>query len=171
MIGNNAVRFEYSFQNAQVTSGFMTMFLKFRYLVAVFLLPLAALAHAQSAPAEISAAEAQALFEQGEITLIDIRRPDEWRKTGVATGATRINMQHPQGLQGFAQEVFDTVGGNLDAPIVLICRTGNRTSRIQPILTQAGFTNVRHVPEGMLGNRHSSGWIAQGLPTEPCSNC
>ena len=120
---------------------------------------------------QITAAQAQALFAQGEITLIDIRRPDEWRQTGVAQGVTRINMVHPQGLQGFAQEVFDTVGGDLDAPIVLICRTGSRTSRLQPILTQAGFTNVRHVPEGMLGKRGSPGWIAQGLPVQDCSDC
>ena len=147
------------------------MFSKFKYLVAAVLVSMSTLAFAQSDTAQISAAEAQALFERGEITFIDIRRPDEWRQTGVAKGVTRINMQHPQGLQGFAQEVFDTVGGDLDAPIVLICRTGSRTGRLQPILTQAGFTNVRHVPEGMLGNRRSPGWIAQGLPTEPCPNC
>ena len=147
------------------------MFSKFKYLVAAVLVSTSTLAFAQSDTAQISAAEAQALFERGEITFIDIRRPDEWRQTGVAKGVTRINMQHPQGLQGFAQEVFDTVGGDLDAPIVLICRTGSRTSRLQPILTQAGFTNVRHVPEGMLGSRRAPGWIAQGLPTEPCPNC
>jgi rhodanese-related sulfurtransferase len=149
----------------------MNLFCRSKRLFALLLVCLAPAAWAESVSTEISAAQAQALFAQDEITLIDIRRPDEWRQTGVAAGVTRINMQHPQGLQGFAQEVFDTVGGDLDAPIVLICRTGSRTSRIQPILTQAGFTNVRHVPEGMLGNRRSPGWIAQGLPTEPCSNC
>jgi rhodanese-related sulfurtransferase len=119
----------------------------------------------------ISATEAFALAEAGEITLIDIRRPEEWRQTGVAKGVNTINMLHPQGLGGFAREVYATVGQDLDAPIVLICRTGNRTSRLQPILTEMGFTNVRHVPEGMVGSRAGPGWIARGLPVEACQVC
>ncbi|MCD8536472.1 MAG: hypothetical protein LRY53_06350 [Burkholderiaceae bacterium] len=120
---------------------------------------------------EISATDAYELVTGDKITLIDIRRPEEWRQTGVAQGALRINMLHPKGLQGFAQEVYDAVGGDLNAPIVLICRTGSRTSRLQPILAQAGFTNVKHIPEGTLGNRKKPGWIAQGLPVEPCKDC
>jgi rhodanese-related sulfurtransferase len=128
-------------------------------------------AYAQNPDAEISAADTYALLQDGDITLIDIRRPEEWRQTGVAQGAKRINMIHPKGLQGFAQEVYNAVGGDLDAPIALICRTGSRTSRVQPILKEIGFTNVRHVPEGTLGNRQKKGWIDQGLPIEPCLNC
>lgn len=126
---------------------------------------------AQTAQNEVSAADAYALLQDGDITLIDIRRPEEWRQTGVAQGATRINMVHPKGLQGFAQEVYNSVNGDLDAPIVLICRTGSRTSRLQPILKQVGFTNVRHIPEGTMGNRSTPGWIAQGLPVDPCKDC
>lgn len=126
---------------------------------------------AQTKDGEIGAAEAYALAKEGKVTLIDIRRPEEWRQTGVAEGAVRINMLHPKGLQGFAQEVYTLVGGDLNAPIVLICRTGSRTSRLQPVLTQAGFTNVKHIPEGTLGNRSTPGWIAQGLPIDPCKDC
>jgi len=141
------------------------------YLLGACLLLFSAIAEAQNPQAEISAADTYELMQQGDLTLIDIRRPEEWRQTGVAQGAMRINMLHPQGLQGFAQAVYDAVGGDLDAPIALICRTGSRTSRIQPILSQAGFTNIRHVPEGTLGNRTTPGWIEQGLPIEPCLNC
>lgn len=141
------------------------------YWFGLCLLAFSALAYAQNPEVEISAADTYALLQAGDITLIDIRRPEEWRQTGVAQGAKRINMLHPKGLQGFAQEVYNAVGGNLDAPIALICRTGSRTSRIQPILKQIGFTNVRHVPEGTLGNRQKKGWIDQGLPVEPCTNC
>ena len=140
-------------------------------LLGASLLMLSPVAMAQNPEAEISAADTYELMQQGDLTLIDIRRPEEWRQTGVAQGAKRINMLHPKGLQGFAQAVYDAVGGDLDAPIALICRTGSRTSRIQPILTQVGFTNVRHVPEGTLGNRTTPGWIEQGLPIEPCLNC
>lgn len=119
----------------------------------------------------ISAQQAHKLMSSGQITLIDIRRPEEWRETGVAAGVTRINMVHPQGMTGFAQAVSQSVGNNLDAPIVLICRTGSRTSRIAPILQEMGFTNVRHVPEGMIGSSAGPGWIAQNLPVDPCKDC
>lgn len=119
----------------------------------------------------VSADVAFAELQAGDIVLVDIRRPEEWRQTGVAQGAKRINMLHPKGLQGFAQELYAAVDQDLSAPIVLICRTGNRTSRLQPILKQAGFTNIRHVPEGMVGSRAGPGWIKRGLPIEPCTNC
>jgi rhodanese-related sulfurtransferase len=147
------------------------MLFRLKWLLSASLMLLSAAVFAQTNPAEIGAADAYALLQDGQITLIDIRRPEEWRQTGVAQGAQRINMVNPKGLQGFAQELYNAVGGDLNAPIVLICRTGSRTSRLQPILTQAGFTNVKHIPEGTLGNRTTPGWIAQGLPTETCKDC
>ncbi len=125
----------------------------------------------KTSPADLTALQAFDALSHREATLIDIRRPEEWRHTGVATGALRINMVHPQGLGGFAQQVYDALGRDLNAPIVLICRTGNRTSRLQPILTEMGFTDVRHVPEGMVGSRAGPGWIARGLPVDPCKTC
>ncbi len=147
------------------------MLFRLRWLLSALLMLLSGAVFAQTNPAEVGAADAYALHQDGQITLIDIRRPEEWRQTGVAQGAKRINMVNPKGLQGFAQEVYNAVGGDLNAPIVLICRTGSRTSRLQPILTQAGFTNVKHIPEGTLGNRTKPGWIAQGLPIEACTDC
>ena len=143
-----------------------------RLMLVVGVLALAAPVNAHTgAPLQLSAAEAYERARSGAVKLIDIRRPEEWRATGVAEGAERINMLHPQGAVGFAREVLDTVGGDLDAPIVLICRTGNRTARVQSVLTQMGFTNVAHVPEGMLGSRGTPGWIARGLPVDPCALC
>lgn len=86
--------------------------------------------HAYSAePGPIlSAPEAYAWVEAGNMTLIDIRRPEEWRQTGVAKNARRINMEHPQGLVAFLRQVTVEVGGDGNAPIGLICRTGNRTT-------------------------------------------
>jgi rhodanese-related sulfurtransferase len=133
-------------------------------LVGVFVLS----ACSDTVQGNLNALAAHDLAKAGKITLIDIRRPDEWRQTGVGEGVKKIDMQHPQGMQGFAQEVAQAVGQDIHSPIVLICRTGSRTSRLVPVLTEMGFTNVRQVPEGMLGSRHGPGWIARGLPTESC---
>jgi rhodanese-related sulfurtransferase len=121
--------------------------------------------------ATLSAPEAHQQAQAGQLTLIDIRRPDEWRQTGVAEGAVRINMLHPQGPQGFVRQVLAEVDGKLDAPIGLICRTGNRTTQMQKVLQDAGFTNVINIKEGMVGSAAGPGWIARGLPVEPCRSC
>jgi rhodanese-related sulfurtransferase len=119
----------------------------------------------------LTAADAYAQAQAGKLTLIDIRRPDEWKQTGVAQGALRINMAHPQGEPGFVGQVAAEVGGNKDAPIALICRTGNRTTQMQRALTGAGFTQVYNVKEGMAGSGAGPGWIARGLPVEACERC
>lgn len=119
----------------------------------------------------LSAVQAHEQAQAGEIVLIDIRQPEEWRQTGVAQGVKRVSMRQPGGGQAFAQGIYEAAGGQLDAPIVLICRTGSRTSRLVPLLKEMGFTNVVDVPEGMLGSRAGPGWIARGLPVDPCQNC
>jgi rhodanese-related sulfurtransferase len=134
------------------------------------LLALAGPAAAQGA-LELAAPEAHRRASAGEITLIDIRRPDEWRQTGVAKNATRINMLHPGGADGFVKAVLESVRGDRNAPIALICRTGNRTAQVQKFLSGQGFGNVYHVPEGMVGSKAGPGWISRGLPVDPCKTC
>ena len=115
----------------------------------------------------LTAPEALDKAEAGKITLIDIRTPPEWRQTGVASGALTIDMTK----KTFVQEVLDAVQGDRSAPIVLICRTGNRTDYTRQALEKLGFTNVSHVAEGMAGSAAGPGWVRRGLPVEPCSSC
>ncbi|NDP48911.1 MAG: rhodanese-like domain-containing protein [Sulfuriferula multivorans] len=119
----------------------------------------------------LSAPEAYALVEAGNMTLIDIRRPEEWRQTGVAKDARRINMEHPDGLIAFLRQIAVEVKGDANAPIGLICRTGNRTTQIQKVMQEVGFTNVYNIKEGMIGSAAGPGWKTRGLPVEPCPNC
>ena len=132
---------------------------------------LAGLAALPAAAQEMSAPQALEAVRAGKATLIDIRTPPEWKQTGVAKGAALINMIHPRGAQGFLDEVLAKVGGDRTAAIVLICRTGNRTSMVQRFLQGQGFTQVSHVPEGMAGSLAGPGWLARQLPTETCSVC
>jgi rhodanese-related sulfurtransferase len=142
---------------------------RFLLLAAVVLLPAAAVA--QSVPAELGAVEAQSRTAAGKLTLIDIRTPEEWRETGVATGAVRLDMNHPGGPEGFAKAVLAQVGGNRNAPIALICRSGNRSGKVQRYLAAQGFTAVQSVAEGMAGSAAGPGWIPRGLPVTACKAC
>ena len=135
------------------------------------LLLLSVNACSREGPPTLSAPDAYAQAQAGKLTLIDIRRPDEWRQTGVAQGAIRVNMLHPQGPQGFVRQVLAEVDGNMDAPIGLICRTGNRTPHMQKVLQEAGFTQVINIKEGMVGSAAGPGWLARGLPVEACKTC
>jgi rhodanese-related sulfurtransferase len=119
----------------------------------------------------LSASDAFSQAQAGQLTLIDVRRPDEWRQTGVAPGALRISMIHPQGDAGFVRQVSAEVGGDRNAPIALLCRAGNRTRHVQTLLHEAGFTRVYNVAEGMSGSGSGPGWIPRGLPVEACPRC
>ena len=133
---------------------------------AVALLAVAGFAHATPDMAAPDAADAVAA---GKVTLIDIRTPPEWKETGVAKGARLLNMQHPQGAPGFTNALLEQVNGDKNAPIALICRTGNRTTQVQRYLQSVGFTQVFNVKEGMAGSAAGPGWIKRGLPVDACT--
>ena len=124
----------------------------------------------QSGP-ELSAPDALARAEAGQLTIIDIRTPQEWRQTGVGKGVQRLDMRHPGGPKGFVADVLASVGGDRTAPIGLLCRTGNRSGQMQRLLLDNGFTQVFNVREGMVGSSAGPGWIKRGLPVEPCARC
>jgi len=64
---------------------------------------------------------------------------------------------------------------SVNRPVVLICRSGNRSLDAGHALEEAGFTkiyNVLHGFEGELDSDHhrgaSTGWRFEGLPWEQC---
>ena len=99
--------------------------------------------------------------EAGEIYLLDIRRPDEWQRTGIASVAIPLDMRRKD-FETVLQEIFDTQG---EKPVALICARGVRSDRMNERLEAAGFTNVLDVPEGMLGSGAGLGYLERGLPT------
>jgi rhodanese-related sulfurtransferase len=115
----------------------------------------------------LSAPDAYAMVQSGELTLIDVQRPDEWKKTGVAQGALHIDMSSTQGEAGFIRQVSDKVHGDKNAPIGLISQAGNRSENARQTLHAAGFTQVYNVKEGMRGSSAGPGWIAHKLPVKP----
>jgi len=108
----------------------------------------------------VSPAEALNLSQSKAVTFIDVRTPVEWQDTGLPPGAAAISW----GRADFAERVLALVKGDRNAAIVLICRTGNRSAKAMAYLRDQGFTNVRHVAEGMVGGPNGPGWIARGLP-------
>lgn len=105
--------------------------------------------------------EAHKFAVAGDITLIDIRRPDEWAATGVGAGAVPLDMRRTD----FIDALDKIVQQNRAAPIAIICARGVRSRRLSQLLSQAGYTRIIDVPEGMLGSRAGPGWLGRALPT------
>ena len=108
----------------------------------------------------ISAPEAFERAAAQEILLIDIRRPDEWRRTGIGQGAVPLDMRD----RDFDSRLAALADGDRSRPIALICARGGRTARLARRLANAGFDNIIDVSEGMLGSSAGPGWVARGLP-------
>ncbi len=110
----------------------------------------------------LPADRAHELAKAGDILLVDIRRPDEWAKTGSAAPGARLDMRRAD----FTDALSVLVDGDRDAPIALICARGVRSARLTNQLTEAGFTNIIDIPEGMLGSSAGPGWLKRGLPLD-----
>ena len=119
----------------------------------------------------MTADKAKVRLERGQMMLIDVRSPQEWRQTGIAPGASKVTIHDPGGLPGFVDAVKATVSGNLDEVIAVICASGGRSTIVHQALPEAGFTRVMNIREGMLGGPYGPGWFPRGLPVEPCRNC
>lgn len=127
---------------------------------------------AQAAEKRISAIEAYNGVVNGSLTLIDIRSPGEWEKSGIPKGSIPITMHNPAGKTAFKNAVLAAVKGNKKRPIALICAVGGRSHWAQGYLKEHGFTQVADVAEGMFGRgKTMPGWLKRDLPVEPCKSC
>lgn len=147
-----------------------------KQFLASVLLVLALLPQSASEPkaeehAILAADRAHALSEAGERLIVDVRTPAEWRQTGLPDGAVAVSLHDPDGPAGFVRGVLAAVDGHRNAPIAVICRTGNRSEVAYDFLVAEGFTDVRDIAEGMAGGPNGPGWLPRGLPVEPCTQC
>ena len=130
-------------------------------LALVFTVLTAAVALAETSyNGNASAAAAFDLSQRQVLKLVDIRRPSEWRHTGVGRGAHKISMHQ----SGFVARMDALVNGDRSQPVALICARGHRSSNMKAKLNALGFTNVTNVSEGMLGSKFGPGWLRRKLP-------
>lgn len=119
---------------------------------------------------------AQFLHDNPKALFIDCRSEMEFLFVGHPVGAMMIPWNDGPNWEvnpDFVPHVKKAA--SVDRPIVLICRSGNRSQEAGRALEQAGFShvyNVLHGFEGELDDNHqrgkSSGWRFEGLPWEQC---
>lgn len=101
-------------------------------------------------PLRVGLEEGRQLFESRQVVMFDIREPNE-HATGVANGARLLPMSQ---LNQRASEIPKDPA----QPVLIICNTQNRSSKVVQAMKDAGWTNVRYVHGGM------SGWAEKGWP-------
>jgi len=117
--------------------------------------------------------EAWQLVQQGAATLIDVRTEPEYKFVGHVPGSANVEWhgKDPAPREKFVQALRDKVA--LDAPVLLICRSGVRSHAAATVAAAAGFARVYNVLEGFEGQidgarqrGHINGWRRAGLPWE-----
>ena len=96
---------------------------------------------------------------EDDVLVIDIRREEEWKHTGIIAGSKTITFFDKQGRVSEDFLPKFTAIAKKDQPVVLICRTGGRTKvASQAIAQQLGYENVINVTDGIMS------WIAEKRP-------
>jgi len=111
---------------------------------------------------DIGNEELARLLAEG-VPIIDIRTEPEWKETGIVEGSHLITFFDRYGrydIQGWLAAVRAIV--KPEEPVILICRTGNRTVSVSGLLgVREGYAKAYNVRYGIVK------WIAEKGPVVP----
>jgi len=129
-----------------------------RHLLTILALCLTAVV-ARAEVINIDNDELLALQAQG-VPVVDVRTAPEWQETGIVPGSHLLTFFGDGGRAEPAAWLHKLQPiAKPDAPVILICRSGNRTRTISQFLSgQVGYTRVYNVTRGIKD------WIKAGKP-------
>ena len=121
--------------------------------------------------------EARAWLQaHSDALFVDVRMEIESLYVGRPPGVVNVPWYDYPDLQPDAQKFAEAVlqeASDKHQPLLLICRSGQRTIAAGKALEDAGFTDVQHVVHGFEGELNEqfkrstqSGWRFDGLPWE-----
>lgn len=106
---------------------------------------------------EIGNIELKSLLQK-KIPLIDIRRKDEWKSTGIVENSILMTFFDKNGKANTNEwlKELNKIANKKD-PVILICRTGRRTGIISKFLSEkVGYRLIYDVTDGITD------WIKKG---------
>lgn len=107
----------------------------------------------------ISSDELRALILRGT-PVVDLRTAGEWKQTGVVKGSQLITLFDEQGRAdpaAWRRQVDKVVAS--DKPVILICRSGNRSDQAAQYLDQTAPKRTIYNVKAGIG-----AWIREGQP-------
>ena len=100
------------------------------------------------------------------VPIIDIRTEGEWKETGIVPGSRLFTFFNEHGRAdppAWLQQVKGVA--TPDQPVIVICRSGNRTKAASQFLArQAGYQTVYNVKDGIRA------WAKDGRPLAPAAS-
>jgi rhodanese-related sulfurtransferase len=99
-------------------------------------------------PLEVDVATTVAALGDPNIQIVDCREQDEWDDAH-AEGMTLL----PLSVMGQRLNELDR-----DRPLIVVCRSGNRSLKAARQLAEIGFTDVKSMQGGLIA------WAEQGQP-------
>lgn len=108
---------------------------------------------------DIDGAQLAALSASG-VPVVDIRTAGEWAETGVVPGSRLLTFYDEKGRSDPVAWLakLRAIAGP-DRPVVVICRSGNRTKAVSRLLAgPGGYERVYNVRDGIRA------WIGEGRP-------
>lgn len=97
-------------------------------------------------------ATALAKIKEGNVVVLDVRSPSEYKEGHVPTA---INIPHNQ-----IDENIDKLKGLENKDILIYCRSGRRAGMAESVLSEKGFKQLYHLKGDMQG------WKAANLTIE-----
>ena len=106
---------------------------------------------------EIGNIELKSLLQKN-VPLIDIRRKDEWKSTGIVDNSILMTFFDKNGKTNTNEWLKELNKiANKNDPVILICRTGRRTGIISKFLSEkVGYRLIYDVTDGITD------WIKKG---------
>lgn len=86
----------------------------------------------------------------GSSLILDVRSPEEYAAGHIKNA---LNIPHDRLAERISQ-----IQKYAGVPVVLYCKSGRRAAMAAEVLSEAGFTNLRHLTGDM------DGWVAAGYP-------
>lgn len=100
---------------------------------------------------ELSAEQAKQRIEQGNIFVLDVRTPREFEAVHLP-GAALIPVEELEGR-------IDELPADTSTPILIYCRSGNRSTVAAQVLIEHGYRNLLHLRYGIRE------WVGKGFDT------
>lgn len=102
--------------------------------------------------ARVAPTDLSARLPQGDVTLLDVRTPAEFKTSHIA-GSVNVPVD-------FLEAHSAQIGSQLSGDVALICRSGARAERAEAALTKVGVGNLSVLEGGM------EAWRSAGQPEE-----
>ncbi len=123
------------------------------------------------------------LEQENNAVLVDVRSTMEYSFVGHPVNAIHVPLKEPPSwdmLPNFIESVTASLSALMpennqlkEIPVLMLCRSGQRSELAGEMLIKDGYTNVYNVLEGFEGDKDEnghrnsiSGWRFHGLPWE-----